>query len=128
MPPPVVGFTRPAASPTASSLGPYVRGSVESGRNRRLGSVTSSETMPQDGPTRFTNWRKKTDASPSHIKPTRTKQPEARVTGTAHANPPGAVSLPKKTSTSPPRSAGTSSCAEFSDTAGIPRPKRRCKP
>src|SRR5207237_636899 len=62
MPPPVVGFTRPAASPTASSLGPKVLATGPSGRILRRGSGHPSSAMsnrertpPANAPVRHGN-------------------------------------------------------------------------
>ena len=70
MPPPVVGFTSPAASPTTSSRSLYVRAMLESGRIFcRGGSCTSSS--PQRSLTRPTMRAKCSGARLSAITPTR---------------------------------------------------------
>ena len=117
MPPPVVALTRPAASPTASILGPYVRAMGASGRTLQRGDSGAPPgpcaSMPHRAATRAASRSNGPVAGPSHIRPTRACGPEGRATGTVQANPPGATSRPKRTSTSPRRPAGSSSCADW---------------
>ena len=100
MPPPVVGLTSPAASPSTRRRSPYVRSIGPRGRTFWRGwqrPAVNPHRAPQEIH-HAAEWR---CASASHITPIRTKRPSARSTGTAQAKPPGAASAPKCTSTAP---------------------------
>ena len=91
---------------------------------RRRGESASGTATSHRSRTRASIREKYSPASLSAITPMRAKVPEARRTGTAQANPFGAISDPKWISTSPGRSAGNSSCADCRNVDGMPRPSR----